>query len=325
MAKLAIKGHETRCKKVIEILEMLGGKNKFEDISFIKPYHFLYVDDDYYTEIGWEFIGDDNNYEEFVIYTLEEFLEKYPYKVGDRVSYRADKLLETQVITNMRWDSNYDCVLYYLDNFNIIKVEDILYKIGSPEDNIPTIQDKSTVETMEDKDMEEKDKAKAPDLKGEDYSDKRFGYKIPDGYEFDTVYNGNIILKPIKPQYPKTYKECCRIVNANPCVRLIYDLSNGQKYSYDVDNLQQYENIRKLLICRDAYWKIAGEQMGLDKPWEYAMSTDEFAYAIVYQYGSIEKCEVRYKNHFLVFPTKETRDEFYKCFKELIEKCKELL
>ena len=23
-----------------------------------------------------------------------------------------------------------------------------------------------------------------------------------------------------------------------------------------------------LLVCRDAYWKIAGEQIGLDKPWE---------------------------------------------------------
>ena len=78
----------------------------------------------------------------------EEFEEKYPYKVGDRVTYRADKLLETQVITNMRWDSNYDCVLYYLDDCNIIIVEDILYRIGSPEDNITTIQDKTTVETM---------------------------------------------------------------------------------------------------------------------------------------------------------------------------------
>ena len=28
------------------------------------------------------------------------------------------------------------------------------------------------------------------------------------------------------------------------------------------------ENLQTLKICRDAYWKIAGEQMGLGKPWE---------------------------------------------------------
>ena len=26
--------------------------------------------------------------------------------------------------------------------------------------------------------------------------------------------------------------------------------------------------LQKLIICRDVYWKIYGEQMGLGKPWE---------------------------------------------------------
>lgn len=152
-------------------------------------------------------------------------------------------------------------------------------------------------------------------------------YKIPEGYETFSVQNGMIILKPKKPQYPKTYAECCDIMHIE-MNRIIY-YEDGLEYRditrYDINLLTQLRYFRRLLICRDAYWKIAGEQMGLDKPWKYDMSKNEFSCAISYEYGSIQKCEVRYVNHFLVFPTKEMRDEFYKNFKELIEQCKELL
>jgi hypothetical protein len=83
--------------------------------------------------------------------------------------------------------------------------------------------------------------------------------------------------------------------------------------------------LQKLLICRDAYWKIAGEQMGLGDSWKYDMSKDEFSYAISYQYGWLEKNEIRHKNAILTFPTKEMRDAFYENFKKDIEQCKELL
>lgn len=31
---------------------------------------------------------------------------------------------------------------------------------------------------------------------------------------------------------------------------------------------EMFETFIKLIRCRDAYWKIAGEQMGLEKPWK---------------------------------------------------------
>ena len=327
MAKLAIKGHETRSEEIIKLLEMFGGWNyNHWDGKTSRILYFINGD-----MIEVKTIRHNTNIDEFNVFTLEEFEDKYPYKVGDRVSYRTDKLLETQVITNMRWDSDYDCVLYYLDNYNIIKVDDVLYKIGSPEDKIPTIQDKSTVETMEDKDMEEKDKAKAPDLKGEDYSGRRFGYKIPDGYEFDTVYNGNIILKPIKPQYPKTYDECCDILNIET-KRIIDYCDDYLGYrditQYDINLLTQLRNLRKLRICRDVYWKIAGEEMGLDKPWEPDWGENDGGYRYCIRNRSnkiVLSNEYLGENYILSFPTAEMRDEFYKNFKELIESCKELL
>lgn len=156
MAELAIKGH-SRGKEVIEILEMLGGWNYNRwDGKTSRTLYFINMG-----LIMVKTIRHNTNIDEFNVFTLEEFEKKYPYKIGDKITYTNKHLLETQVITNMRWDSDDDCVLYYLADYNIIKVEDILYKIGSPEDNIRTIQDKSTVETMkEDKNNKSEDISK---------------------------------------------------------------------------------------------------------------------------------------------------------------------
>jgi hypothetical protein len=84
------------------------------------------------------------------------------------------------------------------------------------------------------------------------------------------------------------------------------------------------ESFVKLLICRDAYWKIAGEEMGLDKPWEPAIQ--DTIWGITRSKDEVEKYSCHYgKTNLLEFPTEEMRDTFYKNFKDLIEQCKELL
>ena len=140
----------------------------------------------------------------------------------------------------------------------------------------------------------------------------------------DCIY----IIREKKPKYPKTYAECCKIVNASIFVSLVYNLTDGEGYSHDVDNLKIYDNIRRLKICRDGYWKIAGEELGLDKPWEpdytnyneerYGMYTRANE-IILDAYGGGDV------NTVLTFPTEEMRDIFYEIFKNLIEQCKELL
>lgn len=125
-----------------------------------------------------------------------------------------------------------------------------------------------------------------------------------------------------KKEYPKTYEECCRVVNANSCIRLVYNLSDGQKYYHDEDNLYLYENFRRLKICRDAYWTIYGEENGLGKPWE---PTIETVYCIS-RNDNVIKCSYRGgKSNILEFPTEEMRDAFYENFKSEIESCKEFL
>ena len=172
------------------------------------------------------------------------------------------------------------------------------------------------------------DKAMAPDLKGQDYSGKRFGYKIPNGYEFDCIQNNEIIIKPIKTQYPKTYEECCKVLGCKAdyfFTDFSFDNCDVEISDYEdkVDDLLQI--FRKLRYCRDAYWKIAGEQMGLGKPWESDWTNDETKFVIGVSENEIIKCYNTIAQYILAFPTEEMRDAFYENFKELIEICKELL
>jgi hypothetical protein len=120
-----------------------------------------------------------------------------------------------------------------------------------------------------------------------------------------------------KPKYPKTYKECCNILNAEETYLGI----GGHKGKL----LQSFQ---RLLICRDAYWKIAGEEMGLDGPWvpDYK-NPDIDLYVIINSYNQVDKAKYGYgfPVRIFTFPTAEMRDAFYENFKNLIEECKELL
>lgn len=135
----------------------------------------------------------------------------------------------------------------------------------------------------------------------------------PKGYEFAGVDDDNqqVVFTKIQPEYPKTYEECCDVLGRTFPIN---DDVEGYKWELIM-------NSQRLLVCRDAYWKIAGEQMGLGKHWEPRDAKDKYIIrragdAIVKGYNI--SCV-------LEFPTAEMRDAFYEHFKELIEQCKQLL
>jgi len=297
--KLAIKGHSTRGKEVIELLEMMGGIN---DEGYIGTN--TWKDEYYFLDNGCIHAYD---WCDGIKFTLEEFLAKYPFKVGDKV-FLYDNITEG-CVTGMKWNEDKGTVKYcvYTSSECWCDVKELL-KWNNVDLNKRHYMDN----------MEEKDKAKAPDIKGEDYSGKRFGYKIPDGYEFDVVVDGKIFIKPIKPKYPTTYEDCCDKTNFKG--RFKEMLLSDDEYSL-------YISFIKLKRCRDAYWKIAGEQMGLGKPWESPLpSLFETVYCIRRKNNEIIKGSYRGgKSEILEFPTEEMRDAFYENFKDLIEQCKELL
>ena len=161
-------------------------------------------------------------------------------------------------------------------------------------------------------------------------------WDLPVGYEFQDK-EGNVIntdtIKLVKkqPQYPKTYEECCKVMDIDSdnfvSIRNIY-LDDGEEVTtkYERDFLGVLDSLREVKICRDAYWKIAGEQMGLGKPWEPNWEDEsEEKYTIVL-HGN-KNCYANCKGtcSFLTFPTAEMRDVFHDNFKDLIEDCQMFL
>ena len=102
-------------------------------------------------------------------------------------------------------------------------------------------------------------------IKGHETNGSWAKWDLPDGYEFQdkdgNVINTNIIkLVKKQPKYPTTYEECCKVLG----VAFVYtDIMGVTNKEYDL-----YLSFIELIRCRDAYWKIAGEEMGLDKPWK---------------------------------------------------------
>lgn len=164
-------------------------------------------------------------------------------------------------------------------------------------------------------------------------------YILPDGYIFKDE-NGNVInatkivLEKKKNEYPKTYEECCKVFGLNHYLGISWN--SYDEYSGVItclpkrieDIAKKLESLSKLLICRDAYWKIAGDELELGKPWEPDYKNPDIdLYVIINSYNRVEKAKYGYgfPHCTFTFPTEEMRDDFKKNFDPDIEICKELL
>ena len=147
-------------------------------------------------------------------------------------------------------------------------------------------------------------------------------YRIVIDPRFDIeVDEGEYYAVRRKKEYPKTYEECCEILGC-----CSYNVGFDRcETSYEEILHNKILTLRKLLICRDAYWKIAGDEMGLDKPWEPDWNNVSDKYCIYFVSGNAWLKECQTRQCFFAFPTAEMRDAFYENFKEEIEKCKEFL
>lgn len=278
MANLAIKGNASRGKEVIRLLEMLGGKNRNHCCGeFINRIYFI-------NENGYIESTDDSIAKTRCIsFTLEEFNEKFPYKVGDKVITEDNTIGE---ILKIEWDG-----------------QEVFYSVIDSHMYICTYQI-----------------SELQFYKEENMKDKEYKIKIPQGYKFSSIdYNNDevvVILEKIK--MPINYKECCDILG----------LATGDS----IDTLEGYEkelleSLQILLICRNAYWKIAGQELGLETSWEpiYTNNDENELYTISMVDGEILKSTTTHRHALLVFPTKKMRDTFYNNFKIIIAKCSTLI
>ena len=355
--KLAIKSHVSRGKEIIELFKMMGGW----ECGYCGCGTGFYY---YISQFGnIEASCKPSEFDTYIVYTLEEFLEKFPYKVGDIVKTGKD---EEGVIKQMRWVNN-DIVYWVnlhktcdwtqtlsvdvLDKYNRLNLNDVETKVEYPGRNREDILFDSIiwhlrnsvnngkqylsggdcetyfrelVKKVNENDMESCKCPEYEDIKKvaylsineKDYADE-IEVNLGDDYEYKFEMNRLYILKK-KPKYPTIYEECCKIKHCDTDFYVdthLYSNTLGLLY--------------KLLICRDAYWKIAGKELGLGKPWKPNFGKCVLFDIKFYLYQDdfvLHKGEYNCSdNCILVFPTAEMRDAFFKNFKDLIEKCKELL
>ena len=367
---LSIKGHSTRGNEVIEILEMLGGKN-------IHKYDVIRDDYVYFlSEKGSILAIPHCNIHLFdcVIFTLEEFLKKYPYKVEDKAVYIDDN--DIVVISEIEWDDivgdifynvkridEDDCFLcppellkpYKETNMNENKFgtaknplklksnavklvdgkcemthEDVIFdsiiwhlrnSVNNGKQNLSGGECEDYFREVVKKNNENKIKNVLAELldhiknTSKEELEREFEEIESEGWtnvgptveEFRTFCES--INKKLK--YPTTYEEC-------------FNMHTTHNTSYFLAN--KTDALYNLFICRNAYWKIAGEEMGLGKPWEPDWNHINRKFYCIYNSKNNIVKNVKYsENKILAFPTEEMRDAFYENFKDLIEKCKELL
>lgn len=305
MAQLALKGHLKRGIEVIQLLEMLGGNNNYSrycgyNTNVNTIYYIDYSDRNFI-----KMIENPSNISDFIVFTIEDFEEKFSYKVGDIVKCHN---IWKGIIESMEWYEGE--VLYHVRDYS----NDYLAS-ETVEHLQPYIE-----ETMEER----------------KYVDLRLDVDQDDKLATEVTINGNKIIPPKnyligkitkvdngmlvefvkkQPQYPKDYLQCCEYLGHNPFS------NNVSGYRRDV-----IESLQTLITCRDAYWKIAGEEMGLDKPWEPDWKDNyQKKWTICFYQGEINLTTGPNVHRILAFPTAEMRDVFYENFRELIEQCKELL
>lgn len=145
--------------------------------------------------------------------------------------------------------------------------------------------------------------------------DNKIKLKLHDDKYDIIVENGNIYAIKKKLVYPKYYNECCSILGFNSKFDLNYITTHDFVYDYKMQNLY------RVLICRDAYWKIAGDW----KPNYTNTLSNDVKYVIEVNKGILTRSTCADVNKILVFPTAEMRDIFLENFRGLIEECKEFI
>lgn len=354
MANLIFKGHATRGEELHKLLEYLGGVDAgYDKCSCVSC--FYYINREGYIE-GSNRIPDYMNHR--IIMSLEAFESVYPYKVGDKVTcgryvgareicemkwdsdcdcvkygigvgewftalllqpYKEDTIEDKGNISDGYHTFNelYEYrLLYNASMFNELAKQGLydVHKSKRHSDGtipfgdenwfivqaeLPTgqISNHYEIKDWELFNVPEKEKANPYD-----------GHTPQ-----DVAKRLRSFLTP-KPQYPKTYEECCKIIG----IESWNTLWGEDSTLYEEQTEDLINAFIRLKVCRDAYWKIAGN-------WKYDVNRTEEYFYIVNKCGRVVKEHYMNFNYVLSFPTEEMRDAFYDNFKELIESCKELL
>ena len=288
--KIAIQGHPTRGKEVIQILESLGGRNTFNyNGDYIRTAYFIGMD---YSIYGF---CTDSPKVGFKVYTLEEFEKEFPFKVGDKVFLgKNNEHFYTIKSIKIWFDGN---IAYELaeNEFHYAANKLTLYKEMKEERNITLTLDKAKEWYNKGGELKE--------IALQAFNEKELNPLPRSWEEFCEKY-------PVK----ETEAVICCDSSIADCKGL------GEKR-----DLEYYRDICPSKKSAEAHLAMIQLEQLRDcwrQGWEPIPHQTAFAikFAInglgVYEYCSRE---------FLSFKDRKTATEFLKCFKDLIEKAGDLI
>lgn len=261
------------------------------------------------------------------------------YKVGDRVKvksqdwYKSNMNSLDEVDCGVTWFVP-DMVVHCGNNVTIREVFSNYYKIIEDECDYCWTDDMFEGLADEENILESIDNT--ADLLPKyvkttrDMNTEQTELDITEEYEYvddmgNVIDTKKIIIRKKKPKYPTTYEECCEVLGIYSNRNFVCNGLTHKASNYDLKLFSLLEAFKQLLICRDAYWKLYGEEMGLGKPWEPDWSDLTPKYTIVFIENDAKKVHAITASYILAFPIYEMREDFYENFKDLINECKELL
>lgn len=292
--KIAIQGHPTRGKEVIQILESLGGKNK-EGLNGSKEYWY-FINSDGYIRNDYKSVL---QYKGFKTYTLEEFEKEFPFKIGDRIISVTTNF--TGIITELK-ENGYYYVKYDNGNFACTFGQNLkLYK--EMERNITLTLDKAKEWYKKGGELKEiaLQAFTERELNPLPRSWKEFceNNPIQDHEAFINYASSNITIckecmGSVGVWKRKPEKDRCKCVS--------------QKSAEAHLAMMQLEQLR------NCWWNGWEPIWDCSEKWGIRLWGNELGVGIV-----------THISRFLTFPTNEMAREFLECFRDLIEKAKDLI
>ena len=290
--KIAIQGHPTRGKDVLQILKMLGATSYDSLSTFGHSEWYWYINDKMEIKCDLK-----NNMCGFKFYTVEEFEKKFPFKVGDKVIHK--EFNDFFEVISFNPESSYPYEIKGVCKFNTKSHVLTKWQPKMKEERFVTL-------TL--------DKAKEWYKKGGEL--KEIALQVFTETE----------LNPL----PRSWEEFCDIHSKRTDNEyFIEDNSDICKanaaFSRLLDSDKNLCPSKKSAEAHLAMIQLEQLRNCWRQSWEPDWNDDQQTkYCIVH--SKEFKIHILYETRrFLSFPTNEMAREFLECFRDLIEKAKDLI
>ncbi len=297
--KIAIQGHKSRGHEVIQILESLGGKKR-DDLTgrMFTQYYFINYNGDIDLNLKV-------NLFDYKFYTLEEFEKEFPFKIGDEIRDCSDNEIGT--ITD----------LLFIDNMLVYNVD----FVNSGQAFMPTEQLKYHKEMQEERNITlTLEKAKEWYKKGGElkeialqaFTDKELN-PLPRSWE-EFCKNNPIQDHEAFINYANGYITMCKECAGSGLGIWTRKPEKDRCKCVSQKSAEAHLAMMQLEQLRNCWWNGWEPIWDCSEKWCIRLWGNELGVGLA-----------THISRFLTFPTNEMAREFLECFRDLIEKAKDLI